>query len=342
MVIKGESAARDADRRIAAAYDFWSWKQDYSVPLDPAALVSAASPYGGSDCVTDILDLGCGAGGLLAAIGDQSSGRLIGTDISPKSCELAREAVAVHGQRAEILNADLLDLSGDQLGQFDLIYCLGVLYAVPPAVRDHSLRLIGSCLKPGGIAVVSYYSGTTPSVLAQIARGARAVTRDIVDPAQRVVAAREYIAGLRTVAERPSHYSRGLKTAFNYIDCSPDPTLFGDSLNEACESLSTVELAELLAPHGIEFAAYLGIGGFQPWYSSRDRAVLAERLDLMGGQFHYALFVKPNRARPAAPHGEAEHPGRDELPLPQSQQVSSLPRSARKLARWLFWRLFGA
>ena len=36
------------------------------------------------------------------------------------------------GKRAEILNADFMDLKADDLGQFDLILNIGTLFVVPP------------------------------------------------------------------------------------------------------------------------------------------------------------------------------------------------------------------
>jgi SAM-dependent methyltransferase len=332
-------ALEEANRRVAQGYDFWPWEQSYPTGLDPSFLFELAKPYGATAQLHDILDLGCGTGALLAAAATQTDGRLVGADISASSCTKAREAVAPYGDRAEIIAGDLLDLKKEQLGSFDVIYCTGVICIVPPTVREHLLDLIGACLKPGGIALISYYAGSRAAVWAQLGRSLRASTAEVEDPPAQVLAARKILDQLRSATQRPGHYTRSLQTVFRHVDKMSDDYLFGELLNAHFDSISTGELNRSLQGRGVEFATYFGWSGFHPYYSAKDRALLADRLDLAGGKFYYALFVK-RQGDPAPPVGQRAKPNYDEIPMRNWTPPRSLRSNARRFARYLVWLMF--
>lgn len=338
--MKPNHLIHDINRRIACGYDFWSWAQDYPVSLDPPSLQSIAREYRAGYAVKDVLDLGCGTGGLLAEAGPHCAGRLVGVDISSNSCDSAREKMGVHGSRATIIDADFLDLTPDDLGKFDLIYCTGVLFILPVHVRDHVLKVIGSCLNDGGIALMSYYAGAGSALRAHLARSLRAMTDGHSDPRQRAQKAREYVDLLRPAGRRPSQNSLGLRAAFHHVDHLSDEYVFAELLNEEFNSISTAELARVLAPSGVEFATYLDHQGFEPWYSGEDRALLADRLDLMSAPYRYAIFTRPREKPPQPPESRAVRPSATEFPVESCDRPFSLRRSLRHAARQLFWGVF--
>lgn len=329
----------EINHRIADAYDFSTWDYDAPPGVEPSRLQAFAEPFGGRRELRDVLDLGCGTGRLLRDLGVQCSGRIVGTDISGTSCAKAREEVAAFGSRAEIIQADLMDLEPGRLGDFDLIYCLGTIFIVPPPARDHLAKLISGCLRPGGIAVISYYTGLGAAVRAHIARTLRAATIELQNPQARANCARKMFDELRAAANIPSHYSLAMRAAAFHIDHASDDGFFAELLNEASESISTAELNESFTQYGVEFAGYLDHLGFEPWFSSRDRALLADKVDLVSSGFRFAVFVKPDGERPSAPAGKAAVPGPGELPF---EMIRALPLRAkiRRLARSIFWRIF--
>src|SRR5437868_2961867 len=119
-----DSDFRAFHARIAADYDILP----YEAPLDPALemhkVLGMGRLYGCGGAAHDVLDLGCGTGLELARAGSQASGRLIGIDLSSKNCRKARARLAMFGNRAEIRTADILDLDGDHMGRFDVIYAI--------------------------------------------------------------------------------------------------------------------------------------------------------------------------------------------------------------------------
>ena len=92
-------------------------------------------------------------------MGALTGGKLVGVDISREACARARQRCARYGDRARIICADFLDLDPERLGRFDLIYNIGVIFVTPPPIQESIVNLIARCLKPGGAAVLSYYTG---------------------------------------------------------------------------------------------------------------------------------------------------------------------------------------
>lgn len=95
----------------------------------------------------ELLDAGCGTGGLLKRLrAAEPSWRLRGVDLEPLACEIARQRgnAAVEGSITALPFAD---------GSFDAITCADVLYHI----REHdiALREFRRCLRPGGVVAIN-------------------------------------------------------------------------------------------------------------------------------------------------------------------------------------------
>lgn len=96
----------------------------------------------------EILDAGCGTGGLIRRMGaGHPSWRWTGIDAEPLACELARSRCA-----AEIVEGSLMALPFAG-GAFDAVVCSDVLYHLDDDVA--ALREIFRVLRPGGIVVIN-------------------------------------------------------------------------------------------------------------------------------------------------------------------------------------------
>lgn len=105
-----------------------------------------------------VLELGAAGGGNLipAAIRNPAM-RAVGVDLSDVQVEMARARAHELGlQNIEFVQADLAELEGEALGEFDYIICHGLYSWVPPQVQEAMLRICGNNLAPGGLAFVSY------------------------------------------------------------------------------------------------------------------------------------------------------------------------------------------
>jgi SAM-dependent methyltransferase len=176
---------RVVNAKIGENYDTFPYdtiSTHYS-ELDPERVLGLGALYGcagDASGIIDILDLGCGGGTQIERVGALTGGKLVGVDISREACGRARQRCAKYGDRARIICADFLDLDPDDLGSFDLIYNIGVIFVTPPEIQQSILNLIGGCLKPAGVAVLSYYTGGIGWLRAGLYRTLRAA----LDPSQ--------------------------------------------------------------------------------------------------------------------------------------------------------------
>lgn len=181
---------------IASDYSNLVYDPILAAFVDPDRVFGQAAMFGEVGRPVDVLDLACGTGAQLLRVAEKVSGRLVGVDISPGPIRIAQERLAPYGSRADVRCADLLETDAASLGQFDLIYNIGVIYATPPAVQRRILDLIGQCLRPGGVALISWHSGGAPALRSVLHRILVAGLEGL-SPDQSVAAARSRSAKLR-------------------------------------------------------------------------------------------------------------------------------------------------
>ena len=288
--------------KIAQSYDHVPYDPQALPDFDPEWLFGMAALHGVEQRRTevDVLDLGCGTGSQLERAASMCAGRLVGTDLSQSACERAAERVGVFGDRAEIRCADFLDLDCDDLGQFDLIYHIGVLYVIPEEVRTRVLALIGQCLKPGGVAVISYHTGAIPLLTAGIHRALRACKDESLPVEEQIRAGRARLHEIEGWLSRIGGDHSAMRTALQRIDNSPDVVFFHEMLNERYSALSTAALHAELSDGGVHFLNWVYPGPFGEIARAADRAIAADAWSFGGGGYHCAVFAKCDGVQPAS------------------------------------------
>ena len=332
--VLSDTGIHELNDAMAQNYDAVVYDHDYAELIDLAPVCGLASLFGHVTRPVDVLDLGCGTGAQLAHAASQVSGRVVGTDISAEACRIAKQRLAPFGDRARIVHGDLLGITPSDLGQFDFIYSIGVIYIAPPEVQRRSLEIVGKCLRPGGVAVLSYYAGSVAAIRANLHQTLRAIC-DGLKPAQAVAHARKQLAELALSCEQKPGVEL-LTAAIAQTAELPDVFFFHEVLNSTFAASQTSHLERTLARDGIEFASYLR----QPQLSgdsmpSRQRAINADTTDLDRGGYHFAVFSKFDgpcadsfAARPDLWQGRLKRSNNGDAAGPQEYHVPGEERKA--------------
>jgi tRNA (mo5U34)-methyltransferase len=95
------------------------------------------------------LDLACSEGWFAQRLLDWGAGEVLGIDVRPQSvrrAELVRDYLGLDAGRLSFIAADALALDANQLGEFDVVLCLGLIYHVenPMGVLRLARSLTGS------------------------------------------------------------------------------------------------------------------------------------------------------------------------------------------------------
>ena len=94
---------------------------------------------------TMILDFGCGTGSSVPWFLDLlEAERIIGSDVSPQSLEVARE-------RWQDYETEFVQCGDEEADSFDLAFCNGVFHHIVPEQRDEAFQRVFRALKPGGV-----------------------------------------------------------------------------------------------------------------------------------------------------------------------------------------------
>ncbi len=294
-----DSQLLEVNAAIADDYSTFVYDPVANPLLDIDRIFGQAALFGELGKPVDVLDLACGTGVQLARIADQVSGRLVGTDISPEPARLAQERLTQYGARAEVLCCDLLDVDPEALGQFDLIYNIGVIYVVPPAVQRKIIDLIGKCLRPGGVAVLSYHAGSLPAIRTNLHRLLSAGLEN-AEPAVAMQEARDRAQQLAGLIEHTPGADL-LRATVSVVASQSDVVFYHEVFNSCFGAMQTSAIARELVQYGLDFAWYLSPFFGEVQQSSLERSISADVADFISGQYRYAVFAKYHAATPLTP-----------------------------------------
>lgn len=265
-----------------------------ATPRDVADLdriTALLSSRGMNHPVADVLDLGCGFGRQLLQASTGASGRLVGVDGSQKHCEGARSLLSSVSTRTAIIHSDFADITAPQLGQFDAIYCLGTIFTVPPAIRDHLLSIAANCLRPGGFLLLSYYAGTAGYISMALGQYIRLLRVEGDDLPTGIARARSTLGALLGFGESAPANEAVIRQA-EAVRAVPDVAMAHEGLGHGIQLQNTAAIAGALGQHGIEFHGYLDLDPQNFECPPGERLYRAETLDLLQGGYRYALFAR--------------------------------------------------
>lgn len=281
--------SRSINAAIRDGYNQFVYDSTLDPLIDVGSIRRFASEVRSIKIPRDALDLGCGTGALLEGLARQVEGEIVGVDISPQACNLAREKISKFGNRTKVICADLLDIDSQHLGKFDFISCIGVIYIAPAEVQYRIIDIIANCLRSGGVAVISYYAGTRAALRANLYQMLRVVCKGL-QPRPAIKLARGQLEYIKKILKLPDVDI--LQQVIAAILKNSDLIFFHEELNSVFEPIRTTVLEEKFSKFGVSFAGYLSSGKKFKQNSSTKRAVVADLLDFINGQYRYAVFIK--------------------------------------------------
>jgi SAM-dependent methyltransferase len=261
-----------------------------------AALFGLDAPAVGT---ARVLEVGCGDGGNLIPIAcSLPAARCVGFDLAPSAIERGRARIGQLGlANARLDVADLTTVSR-RFGMFDYVIAHGVYSWVPRPVRDALLALIRDSLSPGGVALVSYNTYPGWHVSRLVREMLRYHTREVADPAERVVQSKALVDFLAVAHPAEDAYGRLLAAESERIAKLSPGHLFHDDLAEVNQPVYFHELVAHARAHGLAFLAeadYATISGAELPDAARDKLEPLRGDPVGWGQ--YLDFVKGLRFR---------------------------------------------
>jgi cyclopropane fatty-acyl-phospholipid synthase-like methyltransferase len=101
-----------------------------------------------------VLEIGCGVGPLTQLLAEAvPQGSVVGTDLSPKSIDAARERLAPFGN-AKLVVGDVLEVDVEE--RFDVVVLPDVIEHIPLESHDALFERVASWVKPDGFVLLHY------------------------------------------------------------------------------------------------------------------------------------------------------------------------------------------
>ncbi len=202
-----------------------------------------------------VLELGGGAGGNVIPLAYAAPElHAVCVDLSARAiADGRRTAEALGLANVELIEADLRDLRGGELGPFDYVVAHGVYSWVPGDVRDALLEVIRAHLAPDGVAFVSYNAlpgGYLRRMLRDMGLWHARAERT---PLGRAGTAQELFRFLAEHRVADDLYGRLLERELRRVVARPLPSLVHDDLADDMQAFWFADVAAHAARHDLGF-----------------------------------------------------------------------------------------
>jgi methyltransferase-like protein/SAM-dependent methyltransferase len=204
-----------------------------------------------------VLELGCGtAGSLLSFALDLNESEFVGVDLGKRQIEFAEQVRKEVGlDNLRLMHGDVMNLTRDEMGEFDYIIAHGLFSWTPEPVRGRILEICSEMLSPQGIAFISYnaYPGAH---FRQIIREMMLFhTREFDDPEQKVEQAMAIVKFIAEGIPSAKPFKAVIESELKSIlERSPE-TVFHDELSEINQPFYLHQFVELAEQHGLKYLA---------------------------------------------------------------------------------------
>jgi len=203
-----------------------------------------------------ILELGCGPGGNIIAMGAGLPGaELVGVDLSQRHIDQGRATLAATGlSNIRLHQADITRID-ESWGKFDYIIAHGLYSWVPPEVQTAILHLSRKLLSPNGVAYVSYNTNPGWRIRSILRDMMLFHTGRITGAAERVKQARAILDFVAAAAPQRSTYAALLREEAALLQDQPDGYLFHEYLEHNNHPTYFYEFVQHVDAAGLQYLA---------------------------------------------------------------------------------------
>src|SRR3954454_1968018 len=245
-----------------------------------------------------VLELGCGAGAHLVGVAAAHPDvRAVGVDLAPTAIETAATDAAAAGlENVRFDVADVLELTGRALGEFDYVIVHGLYAWAAEPLREAVLEACRAHLAPDGIAYLSYNAHPGGHLREMLREMAQFHARGITDARAQAERARGLFALLDRFGEAGGRtfFAGVLGEEVHALSEAPEPSLVHDLLAATFVPVWFADFAAAAGRHGLAYVgdAIPGASRQAPW-SDAVEAFVAESAgdDRIAREQYFDLFV---------------------------------------------------
>ncbi|HEY1083054.1 MAG TPA: class I SAM-dependent methyltransferase [Prosthecobacter sp.] len=275
-----------------------AYAQTHPAHLAAIARLHGMTPPAPGKC--RMLEIGCGDGGnLLPLAYVLPESHFLGIDLAETSIESGKQHARDFGlTNIDFQALDLMELTREDIGQWDYIVAHGVFSWVPHPVRLRLLALCRELLSPQGVAFISY-NALPGSHIRQMVRNMLAYhTEQAPDPNTKVAQGRALMHFLAQSHGTDDEYGALLRSEAKRVQTYDANHFYHDDLADINEPFFLHQFADLAAEHGLQ---YLGDADYASMHALRYPAEVRDVLSGLGDDViraeQYLDFLKCRRFR---------------------------------------------
>lgn len=252
---------------MTTAYDQVEYPNQAYAQSHPDQLALMAALHGFETAPADrcrVLEVGCSEGGNLLPMAYAYPGsEFVGFDLAAHPIEKAQARIDQLGLRnIRVMQKDMMDV-GPEIGQFDYVIAHGFLSWVPDFVREKLLAVCQQCLKPNGVAYISYNAYPGGHFRAMLRDMMVFHTEQIEDPSQRVAQAKAFLEFAAASRPEGDAYREALTKELKKLNDQHPLVLYHDELSPVMQSFYFSEFVEMIERHGLQFISEATLAGIR-------------------------------------------------------------------------------
>ncbi|MEN3941788.1 class I SAM-dependent methyltransferase [Prosthecobacter sp. SYSU 5D2] len=275
-----------------------AYAQTHPAHLAMIARLHGLDPAAPEQC--RVLEIGCGDGGNLLPLAYVLPGsRFLGIDLAATSIEAGLKHAQAFGlTNIDFQALDLMQLSREDIGEWDYIVAHGVFSWVPEPVRLRLLALCREVLAPQGVAFISYNAHPGSHLRGMVRDMLAYHTENAQDPATKISQGRALMQFLAQSHGTDDEYGALMRSEAQRVLKYDSNHFYHDDLAEINEPFFLHQFADLAGAHGLQ---YLGDADYSSMHALRYppevRDVLAGLGDDVIRAEQYLDFLKCRRFR---------------------------------------------